>query len=73
VYIYIYISEGIRVIPHNEAIHEFFSASNIIRRTRIKEDEIGGKVACMACKTNAQRFQVKKPEHNRPLGRPRCR
>jgi len=37
------------------------------------EDEISGPISRMVDKRNAHMFMVRKPEGQKPFGRPRCR
>ena len=58
---------------HNAELHALYSSPNIIRNRPIKSRRLRwtGHVARMEQFRNAYRVLVRKPEGNRPLGRPR--
>jgi hypothetical protein len=58
---------------HNEELRDFYSSPSIIRIIKSRRMRRAGHVARMREKRNAYRLLVRKPEGNRPLGRPRRR
>jgi hypothetical protein len=58
---------------HNEELHNFYSAPNLIRMYKSRRMRWAGHVARMGETRNACRILVGKPEAKTPLGRPRCR
>jgi hypothetical protein len=58
---------------HNKELHNLYSSSNIIRKTKSRRMRWTGHVARMGEKKNACKILVGKPEGKRPLGRPRRR
>jgi hypothetical protein len=57
---------------HNEELHDLYSSPNIIRRTISRGMRQVQHVACMTEKKNGFKILVRKPAHQRPLGRHRC-
>jgi hypothetical protein len=58
---------------HNEELHNLYSSPNIIRMMKSRRMRWAGHVGRMGETRNAYRILVRKPEGNRPLGRPRRR
>jgi hypothetical protein len=58
---------------HNEALHDLYSSTSIIRIIKSRRMRWAWRVARMGEKRNAYRLLVGKPERKRPLGRPRRR
>jgi hypothetical protein len=58
---------------HNEELHNLYSFPTIIRMIKSSRRRLAGHVARMGEKRNVYRILVRKPEGNRPLGRPRRR
>jgi hypothetical protein len=57
---------------HNEELHNLYSSPSIIRIIKSRRMRWAGHVAWMGEKRNVYRLLVRKPEGERPLGRPRC-
>jgi hypothetical protein len=58
---------------HNEALHILYSSPNIIRQIKSRGMRWAGHVARMGEERKLYKVLVRKPEGNRPLGRPRRR
>jgi hypothetical protein len=58
---------------HNEELRDLYSSPSIIRIIKSMRMRWTGHVARMGEKRNAYRFLVRKPEGERPLGKPRRR
>jgi hypothetical protein len=58
---------------HNEELRDLYSSPSIIRIMKSRMMRCAGHVARLRAKKNVYRFLVRKPEGNRPLGRPRRR
>ena len=58
---------------HNSELHVLYSSLNIIRNLKTRLLRWAGHAARTEKFRNAHRVLVRKPEENRPLGRPRCR
>ena len=58
---------------HNEELNDLYSSPNIIRVIKSRRMRWLGHVARMGERKGAYRVVVRKPEKNRPLGRPRRR
>jgi hypothetical protein len=56
---------------HNGELHNLYSSPNIIRMNNSSRMRWAGHVVGMGAKWNLYRILVRKPEGNRPLGRPR--
>jgi hypothetical protein len=54
-------------------LHNLYSSPSIIRIIQSRRMRWAGHVARIGEKRNAYTILVRKPEGNRPLGRPRCR
>jgi hypothetical protein len=57
----------------NKELHNLYASPNIIRVIKSKRMKFAGYVALMGQIRRAYKILVGKPEHNKPLGRPRCR
>jgi hypothetical protein len=55
---------------HNEEFHDLYSSPNIICVIKSRRLRWAGHIVCMKEKRNAYRVLLRKPEGNRPLGRP---
>jgi hypothetical protein len=66
------VMEGWRKL-HNEALHNLYSSSSIIRIIKSRRMKWAGHVTRMGEKRNKYKLLVGKPEGRRPLGRPRRR
>jgi hypothetical protein len=58
---------------HNEELHNLHCSPSIIRMNKSRRMRWAGHVASMEAKRNAYMILMRKPEGNRPLGRPRRR
>jgi hypothetical protein len=58
---------------HNKELHDLYSSPSIIRIMKSRRMRLAGHLARMGKKRNAYRLLVRKPEGQRPLGRPRRR
>jgi hypothetical protein len=58
---------------HNEELRDLYSSPSIIRIIKSRRIRSAGHVARMGEKRKTYRLLVRKPEGNRPLGRPRRR
>jgi hypothetical protein len=58
---------------NNEELHNLYSSPSIIRIIKSRWKRWAGHVARMGEKRNVYSLLVRKPEGNRPLGRPRRR
>jgi hypothetical protein len=58
---------------HNEELRDLYTSPSIIRIIKWRRLRLVGHIARMGEKRTAYRLLVRKPEGNRPLGRPRCR
>jgi hypothetical protein len=58
---------------HNEELNNLYSSPSIIRMIKSRRMRRAGHVAQMGEKRNAYRISMRKPEGQRPLGRPRRR
>jgi hypothetical protein len=58
---------------HNEELRDLYSSLSIIRIIKSRRMRWAGHVARMGEKSNTYRLLVRKPDGNRPLGRPRRR
>jgi hypothetical protein len=66
------VTEGWRKL-HNKELYNFYSSASIIAVIKPMRWRWAGHVAPSGEKRNAYRILVRKPERNRPLGRPRSR
>jgi hypothetical protein len=58
---------------HNKELHNLYSSSNVIRIIKSRKMKWAGNVARIREKKNSYKIFVRKPERNRPIGRPRRR
>jgi hypothetical protein len=66
------VREGWRKL-HNEVLRDMYSSPSIIRMIKSRWMRWAGHLARIRVKRNTFRLLVRKPEGNRPLGRPRRR